>query len=232
MTVSIIIPALNEAENIGQLVRHLCKNRTDKVVELFVVDGGSKDQTVSIAKAAGAEVLISPQKGRAQQMNYGAAKARGELLYFVHADTLPPETYLSDILQAVDEGHPIGCFRFRFNSNKLLLKINSYFTRFDRLWCRGGDQTLFVTKTLFEELNGYRNDYCIMEEYDFIIRARKKYPFKIIPKDVLVSARKYEKNGYLRVQVANLIAFNMFRFGAPQERIRQTYHRLLDFGND
>jgi hypothetical protein len=97
------------------------------------------------------------------------------------------------------------------------------------MWCRGGDQTLFVTRRLFDELGGYREEDVIMEEYYFIKRARERYPFKIIPKEVLVSARKYHMNGYFRVQIANLIAFNMFRFGFPQMRIAQTYRKLLQW---
>lgn len=232
MNVSIIIPTVNEADHIGPLVCHLYENSDERLEEILVVDGGSTDTTIELACAAGATVLKLPTKGRASQMNHGAAAAKGGILYFVHSDTLPPATYLDDIQQALQEDYPIGCFRFRFNSNSLLLKINSYFTRFDRLWCRGGDQTLFVKKTLFEQLNGYRNDYLIMEEYDFIIRARKAHSFKIIPRDVLVSARKYEDNTYLRVQLANLIIFNMFRLGYAQDRMVRTYKWLLDYRNE
>jgi len=95
------------------------------------------------------------------------------------------------------------------------------------MWCRGGDQTLFVTRQLFDELGGYDTHFRIMEEYDFIKRARQENPFKIIPKPVLVSARKYEHNGYLRVQIANLTVFNMYRLGCSQETLVNTYRNLL-----
>lgn len=227
MKVSIIVPVLNEAENIDRLVKQLCKNSNGYLSELLVVDGGSKDDTIKIAKASGAKVLCSPQRGRAKQMNFASQFATGDLLYFVHGDTLPPASYMEDIITAVEEGFPIGCFRFRFESDHPLLRINSYMTRFHFMWCRGGDQTLFVTRQLFDELGGYCEEDVIMEDFYFIKKAMARYPFKIIPKDVLVSSRKYDANGYFKVQIANLIAFNMFRFGISSQRIAQTYQKLL-----
>jgi len=157
----------------------------------------------------------------------GAKNAQGNVLYFVHGDTLPPTCYMQSIEEALQEEYPIGCFRYQFQSNRKLLKINAFFTRFKMIWCRGGDQSLFIKKELFEEMKGYREEYKIMEDFEFILRARKIYPFKIIPKDMLVSARKYEENSYLRVQIANLIVFNMFRLGYSQEAMVQMYRRLL-----
>lgn len=227
MTVSIIIPTLNEADNIGRLVQHLMKNANEDLRELIVVDGGSTDATQQIAEQSGAQVLVCPKKGRSCQMNAGAKKSTGEVLYFVHADSMPPPTYMSDIQNAIRENFPIGCYRFKFNSPKKILKFNSYMTRFDKMFCRGGDQTLYVRRSLFEELNGYRDDHKIMEEYDFMERARKKYPFKIIPKEVLVSARKYEERSWFRVMLANSVVFQMYRFGASQDALVNTYRRML-----
>lgn len=229
MKVSIIVPVLNEAANIERLIKRLQEGGNGAIAELLVIDGSSNDDTVQRAKNAGATVLVAPCRGRALQMNYGAQFATGDVFYFVHGDTLPPENYMDDLHSAVNEGFPLGCFRFRFESSHPLLRINAYMTRFNYLWCRGGDQTLFVTRKLFDELQGYSEDYVIMEEYDFIRRARARYSFKIIPKEVLVSARKYHANGYFRVQVANFIVFNMFRFGFPQQRILNTYRKLLTY---
>ena len=227
MDISIIIPTYNEEDHIGPLVAHLWQNSQGLVREIVVVDGGSQDKTLKLAAAAGARAYAGPRKGRAAQMNYGASLVQGEILYFVHADSLPPASYVQDILDAIQAGYPLGCFRFRFNSDKLLLRINSYCTRFDRIMCRGGDQTLFLLRSLYEELEGYKDDYLIMEEYDLILRARKKYPFRIIPKDVMVSARKYDHNGYFRVNLANLTVFMMFFAGFSQLRMVNTYKRMI-----
>lgn len=227
MSISIIIPAYNEEASIAQLVEHLFKHKNEAVSEVIVVDGLSDDRTKELAERAGAKVFQCTKRCRASQMNLGAQHASGNLLYFVHADAFPPTTYANDILQSVAEGNAIGCYRFKFDSDRRMLKINSYFTRFDRIMCRGGDQTLYVDRKLFDELGGYREDYCIMEDYDFIIRARKRARFRIMKKDVVVSARKYDNNSYLRVNFANLTVFMMFFMGYKPERMRSTYQRLI-----
>jgi len=225
--ISIIIPTLNEANNVEKLVKYLLKHKNSLLAEVIVVDGGSLDNTVEIAQTAGAVVVVCKRCGRSHQMNMGSQKAIGSILYFVHCDTLPPITYLTDIQNALKASFLIGCFQATFDSNRPLVKLNGFFSRFDALFCRGGDQTLFVTKPLFEQLKGYKESCLIMEEYDFIIRARKKHAFKIIPSKVLVSARKYHQRSYFKVQFANLVVFNMFRFGFSQERLIQTYRLLL-----
>ena len=160
-------------------------------------------------------------------MNQGAKAAKGDVLYFVHADTLPPHSYLDDIQTAMQEGFPMGCYRFQFDSNRSILKFNSWLTRFDRISFRGGDQSLFIPKALFDEMKGFKEDHLIMEEYEFLLRARKHTPFKIIPKNIMVSARKYDNNSWLRVQLANVIVFNMYFLGFPQEKLVRTYRGML-----
>ncbi|MFO7846318.1 MAG: hypothetical protein R6V27_07145 [Balneolaceae bacterium] len=171
--------------------------------------------------------LMAPSKGRAVQMNTGADSANGSILYFVHADSKPPETFQQDIRKSVESGERAGCYRFAFDSDHPMLKVNSYFTQFDRLMCRGGDQTLFITRDLFDELKGFRNDYKIMEDFEFISRLRKRESFTIIPKDTIVSARKYEDNSYLKVNFENLIVFTMFYLGASQETMVHAYKHLI-----
>lgn len=226
MFLSIIIPTYNEIEHISLLIKHL-QILTSTDFEIIVSDGGSTDGTQQKVNELNVRLVQSPVKGRSQQLNYAAAKAKGDVLYFLHADSLPPITLLEDIKQALGEGFPIGCYRFKFNSTKKILKLNSYFTRFDRLMCRGGDQSLYITKELFKELNGYNESFKIMEDYDIIIRARKKYSFKIIPKNVIVSARKYDFNSYLKVNIANFIIFMMFFAKADQDRMIRFYRRML-----
>lgn len=227
MNVSVVIPTLNEAEHIGRLIKRLQTYGGDLLREIIIVDAGSDDETVSIARNLGTRVINSSSRGRALQMNLGAEHTQSEVVYFVHADTLPPICYMESIQKALRQDFQIGCFRYQFDSPRMLLKINAFFTRFPMLWCRGGDQSLFVTKDLFKTMNGFRGNYVIMEDFEFIKRVRSKYPFKIIQKDMIVSARKYKENSYMRVQIANLIVFNMYRFGYSQERMVNTYRRLL-----
>lgn len=229
MQVSVIIPTYNEAAHVGCLVEHLLRYRNPYISEILVIDGDSQDDTVTIAAEAGARVHQVSCKGRAVQMNAGARMAKGDVLYFVHADTLPPASYAQDIAQAIQQGYRIGCFRARFDSNKVLLKINSYCTRFKRLMCRGGDQTLFIQKSFFEALNGYDEYYIVMEEYDLIRRACEQDKFKIMTSEVRVSARKYDRNSYLQVNFANLIVFTMFQLGFTPSKLKRTYQKLINY---
>lgn len=228
MNISVIIPTYNEAAHIGRLIQRLKEAGHPAVTEIIVVDGGSRDETTHKSLEAGATLaVVAPRRGRPAQMNHGARLAKGDLFYFVHADALPPVSYATDILEAVAAGYAMGRYRFRFDSPKFLLKINGWFTRFDKLWVSGGDETLFVTRAVFERLQGYNEKFIIMEEYDFVVRARQTENYVVIQKDVLVSARKYEHNSWLRVQIANFIAFRMFRKGLSPTLISERYHQLI-----
>lgn len=226
-TISIIIPTYNEAAVIGKLIVYLQKHGGEHIQEILVSDADSSDETINIAEKSGATVLISPQKGRAAQMNFGANKASGTIVYFVHADTFPPVTFAADILAGINAGFDFGRYRTKFESNKFLLKINAWFTRFNWFICYGGDQTLFVTKKLFEKSGGFKKELIIMEEYEFCERLMKQARYKIFSGASLVSARKYEGRSWLQVQLANRKAIQLFRKGASQQQIANTYKQML-----
>ena len=228
MSISVIIPTYNEGAAIGRLVQDLQRYGAGQV-EVLVVDAHSPDGTAAAARQAGATVLLAPQPGRAAQMNYGAAHATGEILYFVHADVGIHPDYAATLQAAVAQGHAAGCYRFRFDSAHPLLRINSFGTRFKGIMSRGGDQTLFVTRALFGQLSGFDERFVIMEDFEIIQRIRRVASFHIVPQDVLVSARKYETNGWLRVQLANLTAFSLFFLKASPVRIARTYKAMLNY---
>ena len=226
---SIIIPTLNEEEKIFQLLDFLEANALPDT-EIIVVDGGSKDKTIDLAKRFKNVNLIETKRAsRAFQLNEGARQAKGEILYFVHADVLPPQSFEEDIKKAISSGNDFGCYRFVFDKRALMLKFNAWWTRFDFMFCRGGDQTLFVTKDVFNKLNGFDENFVIMEDFDFILRARKQFKFRIVPKDVVVSARKYKLNSYFKVNMVNLYSYWCFMFGKSPEKIRDNYKTWLTF---
>ncbi len=227
MHISIIIPAYNEATGIAGLIKYLQQHGSTVVKEIIVSDGGSTDATVQKAQHAGALVVVSPQKGRAAQMNYATAQATGDVLYFVHADTKPPESFAADILRAVQQGYGMGRYRTRFDSRSWLLKLNAWFTRFDLFICMGGDQTLFVTNALFLQTGGFKNEQLIMEEYEFCTRARKLTQYKIFRGVTLVSARKFEGRSWCQVQKANYKAVKLYKSGATSQQIAATYSAML-----
>ncbi len=226
-TLSIIIPVYNEEENIPKLISHLISVVSGTDSEIIVVDGGSTDKTIERVQSYEISCIRCEVKGRAAQMNLGARHASGDIYYFVHADALPPVSFVKHINQSISDGYDAGCYRFRFDSDHPLLKINSYFTRYDRLMCRGGDQTLFIKKSVFEELGGFKEDHLIMEDFEIIDRLRKRYRFRIMPDDVIVSARKYEENHYLKVNFINLVIFTMYAFGASQSTMVHAYKQLI-----
>lgn len=198
--------------------------------EIIVSDGGSSDDTVKTAEAAGAIAVVSSQRGRGAQMNYGASLASGELFYFIHADVFPPESYVADILQAVNEGYDFGRYRMRFNTKKWYLRVNEWFTRFDWFMCYGGDQTLFIKRSLYESSGGFRTDMRIMEDFEFTNRLREQQAkYKIFNKGALISDRKYDNNSWWKVQRANYTIVKMYKSGATQDAMVNKYREMLDY---
>jgi glycosyltransferase involved in cell wall biosynthesis len=127
--ISVIIPVYNEAENIGLLVQSIIQHGNEQLAEIIASDGGSTDNTLNIASAAGAKVVLSPQKGRAAQMNHAASIATGDILYFVHADVQLHPDFIRQIEEAIQSGCDLGCYRYRFDSPKKMLWFNGYMTR-------------------------------------------------------------------------------------------------------
>lgn len=229
MRISIIIPTYNESATIKQTVTRLTTHANQEIEILISDSPNSTDDLNNLQFNSCVRIIKSKRAGRASQMNEAAKIATGDMLYFVHADTLVHPDFEADIQQAINEQYDLGCYRYRFDKYFTpLLYINSFFTRFDKIWCRGGDQTLFVKRHVFEEIGGFRDDYKIMEDYEILQRVEGKYRFKIIPKEVVVSSRKYRLNGYFKVQLANLKVMRMFLKGtASQEDMAETYRRML-----
>lgn len=225
-SISIIIPVYNEEKTIASLINYLF-DHGNNAIEVLVIDGGSTDATLNNANSTKATALQSQEKGRAAQMHFGATQAKGDILYFVHADTLPPKSFVNDILQAVENGFNIGRYQTRFDSRSWFLKLNAFFTRFDLFVCMGGDQTLFITKELYNKTEGFNTNLKIMEEFEFCQRARALGKYKILNGKALISARKYNNNSWWQVQKANYTVVNMFKKGAPQQALIDTYKQML-----
>ncbi|MCH6200605.1 TIGR04283 family arsenosugar biosynthesis glycosyltransferase [Aquiflexum sp. LQ15W] len=227
MKISIIIPVLNEANNINELLPLFRNVDNQKLQEVIVVDGGSTDNTKEVVERAGFRFVPCSIQSRAVQMNLGAKESFGDILYFVHADVRILPTFHEDIKSSIEDGFSAGCFAYNFDSPDSMLRINSWFTQFNGLLSGGGDQTLFIRKDVFWELGGFDEKYCLMEDFEIVQRIKKKYRFKVIPKRILVSARKYDNNSWLRVQLANLIVFALFFLKHPPIKLKTLYSRLL-----
>jgi len=228
MLFSIIIPTLNEEKYLGNLLSFLREQTISIHTEIIIVDGGSSDDTIRIARQYKATVLTTDFACRAIQMNIGAKYAIGKILYFVHADVMPPSGFTQDIINVFTNGKKFGMFRQKFDGGPLFLKVNSFFTRFNWLWCRGGDQTMFVCKDHFDALNGFDETFVIMEEYEFIRRSMEIEKLHIFEKYTTVSTRKYSTNSYFKVLLANRRAFSLFQSGSDPVLIKKTYSSMLN----
>lgn len=226
--ISIVIPTYNEEAQIANTIKAIRqKANPAHITEIIVADGGSNDRTVAVAKAMNAVAVVSPTKGRAAQMNYGAAIAKGNILYFLHADTLPANDFTTDIMNAIENGYEAGCFILAFDYSHWFLKANCWFTRFDVNVIRFGDQSLFITKEKFIQSGGFCEKHIVMEDQEIIKRIRNFCRFKVIKKPVITSARKYLENGIYKTQGIFFIIFFMYKLGYSQQALVNTYRRLI-----
>lgn len=223
---TIIIPAYNEEQGIaGTLENLLGITEQYRNVEIIVSDAGT-DRTAEIVSGYGV-MLCRSGKGRAIQMNAGASLAKNNILYFLHADTLPPETFVREILSAVTEGKRAGCFRMRFDDPHPIMKIYGWFTQIPLAICRGGDQSLFITKELFEAIGGFDPNLQVMEDIEIINRIERHTTFHILESEVVTSARKYRRNGILRLQAIFGTIHFMYAVGCDQESIVEHYRENI-----
>ena len=226
--ISLIIPTYNEEEAIAETIEAIRNRDTENLIsEIIVVDGQSSDQTIKVASNAGAQVVISPKKGRSAQMNYGASLAKSQILYFLHADSIPPENFTSYILEARKKGSVSGCFRLRFDHEHWFLKANCWFTRFDVNAIRFGDQSLFVTSEVFEKCGGFDESLLMMEDQEIIYRIKENGKFSVMKAAVTTSARKYLDNGIYRMQTIFFRIWLMYYLGYSQEDLLKMHRKLI-----
>lgn len=223
-SISIIIPILNEKDYIGKLLNYLLINSSNaNIADLIVVDGGSTDSSQKIVQGFSNVVLLNSEKGRAKQMNLGAKYAQGTVLYFLHADAFPPKHFDQLIIDKVEKGHKAGCFRMQFDSKHWWLRLASWLTQFNWRPCRGGDQSQFITKELFEAIGGYDEDYIIYEDNILINALYKRNEFVVINKKIKTSARLYKKVGVWKLQYHFWVIYVKRWFGADADTLLGYY---------
>jgi hypothetical protein len=223
MRLSIIIPTLNEAGSIEETITHLQKS---KAVEIVVVDGGSQDNTIELARSLGARVL-STDASKAVQMNVGAAESVGDVLLFLHADTRLPNNFDAKIMAAVDQsGFCAGAFSLGIDSDvrglRFIERVANWRSRFFQM--PYGDQALFICRDLFNEIGGFPN-FPIMEDFELIRRLRRKGKISILPDCVRTSPRRYLNFGILKTWFLNQIIIAAYYLGIPPERLACWYRR-------
>jgi len=223
-SISVIIPALNEAENITQAVIAAAAGRPR---ELIVVDGASTDDTAQRARGAGATVLHS-NTGRARQMNCGAAKASGTILLFLHADTLMPAAYASCVPQVLAQPRvAAGAFSFEVSTQFAGRRMLERTTNFRSRWLQMpyGDQGLFLRRSLFEELGGFA-PLPILEDYELVRRLRSHGRIVTAALAAHTSGRRWERLGLMRTTLLNQLMLIGFHLGWPAEKLAAIYRTI------
>jgi len=220
-----VIPVLNEAERINSLIEHIRHQSSNSTCEIIVVDGDSQGTTIKVIQDR--EVIsITCAKGRARQMNAGAAIARGQVLIFLHADTRLPPHSLKKISQVLEnEKYVGGAFDLGIDSDRLLLKYiaasASFRSRLNRI--PYGDQAIFMRKAYFDKIGGYR-EIPLMEDFDLMRRIRKRGDKIFILRDqVKTSPCRWEKEGIIHTTLRNMMLVNMFRFGVSPDKLGKYY---------
>lgn len=218
--ISVIIPTLNEEASIEATLRAV--KQQAGIFEIIVVDGGSRDRTREIAGRYAK--VVQDKSGRANQMNAGAGHAAGEILLFLHADTILPQGALAKIPDALKiPGVVAGSFRLRFDTPHPFLRFLTFFTRFSWWWARYGDQGLFLNKKTFDAVGGFK-DISIMEDVDIIRRLKRQGRLYIIKDPVTTSARRYLGKGIYRQHILNVFLFTAYFCDIPPEKLKKWYN--------
>jgi hypothetical protein len=221
--ISVIVPALDEAEGIGRTLACIPK-RDD--LEVIVVDGGSADGTPERARALGARVIPSAPP-RARQMNLGAAAARGAIYLFLHADTRLPESFADSVRQAsATPSVAAGAFTLKIDSRRAGIRAVERLAnlRSRYLSLPYGDQALFVNAPLFWELGGFPL-LPIMEDFALVRRLARRGRIAIIDRPVVTAGRRWERLGILRTTLINQLIVLAYALGVPPELLARWYRR-------
>lgn len=227
--VTIIVPAHNEIRNLKVLLPQLKGMAADTPTEIMVVvSPDTSDGSVAFTEGEGITCIRSTEKGRAVQMNTAARHAAGDVLAFLHADVFPPDSFLKDISETISSGFDAGFFSYRFDKKSIFLQINASFTSKDGIFTGGGDQCLFIKKEVFEAMDGFDEQQVLMEDFEFFGRMKKRgIRYTIVDKDLIVSARKYRNNSYVRINLANFLLIVLFKCGCPAGTLKTLHDRLI-----
>lgn len=210
--ISIIIPTYQEERALPALLRHL--DQLEGAHEILFSDGGSTDGTLSLLKN---RHVVTGAKGRGMQCSRAAVKAQGDVLFFLHCDSVVQKDVLSQISFAVEDGAAWGCLALRFDDAAWIFRVGEAVShlRVRRGHIAFGDQGIFLTRSLYDQIGGFPN-LPLMEDYELSLRLKEKgiYPVQV-NSPIVTSARRFREGGALRV-------------GWKMQKLRAMYRRGVD----
>lgn len=222
-TISVIIPVLNEAERLAIVLENI---RAKAELETIVVDGGSQDATVDVAKSFGVKV-IPTLPGRAQQMNQGAISASGNILLFLHGDTLLPPDFAVLVRQTLAKpGVVAGAFELGIDAQGWQLRLVEWLVKWRSrlLQLPYGDQAIFLKSSTFQAMGGFP-ELPIMEDFELIRRLQRVGKIAIAPASVITSGRRWQKLGVVRTTLINQGVILAYFLGVSPTTIVRWYRR-------
>ena len=228
--ISVIIPTLNEQEVLGRTLSLLGNNHD---CEVIVVDGGSSDATLSLAQNGCCRIISSP-RGRAGQMNLGAAEAKGEIFIFLHADTVLPGNFPHLIVDALSRPEVVaGAFSLAIDSPATSLSVIACLAnlRSRLLHLPYGDQALFVSRSMFNAIGGFP-EMEIMEDFVFIRKLKKEGKIIILPECATTSARRWQNIGIVKTTLTNQLIVCGYSLGVPPVILAKWYRQMRGVGKN
>ncbi|MBI5640893.1 MAG: TIGR04283 family arsenosugar biosynthesis glycosyltransferase [Nitrospirae bacterium] len=223
--ISVIIPAFNEERHISECIAQV--EAEEGVSEVIVADGGSTDRTIELAGRHPDVKMLESVRGRGTQMNRGADLALGDILLFLHADTILERGWGKDLVSVLaDSSIAGGAFSFAINSP---LRRYRFLEQWVRFRCAVftlpyGDQGIFVRRDIFDQLGGYK-DIPLMEDVDFVGRMKKAGRLVMLKKNAYTSERRWAKKGLVLTALTNHSLLLLYRLGVDPHTLAGIYYR-------
>jgi rSAM/selenodomain-associated transferase 2 len=222
---SIVVPVLNEARLMDGFLRHL--QTLGAGIEVVVVDGGSSDETVSIAQPLADRIIVAA-RGRAIQMNAGAERARGEVLWFLHADLKVPPRAVERIRAALSNPRNAGgCFRLRYPRREWIYRVSDSLGNFgvNVFGFALGDHGIFCRRSAFRQVGGYPI-VPILEDAELCIRLRTVGCMTQLSEEIVSDPRTFERTGRYRTTGVYFLILVLYVLGVPIARLNKIYRRF------
>ena len=223
--ISIIIPTINEANNLPLLLSDL--SIIQKQGEIIIVDGGSKDKTIDVANIYGAKVYKSKERNRGLQLDMGAKEAKGDWFIFLHADIRLTNDWFRKINSVLKgDKNYIYYFKFKINNKKIIFRVLEFLVNLRSQFLRQpyGDQGLMIHRTTYFKNNGFRK-IPLMEDVDFLRRLKNKKDLKQLNLPIFISSRKWERTNIFLQALKNWNFRRRWLKGESTESIYSDYYK-------